>query len=65
VKATQGKLFLNFDDEAFGDGLRRFLAERFPAMSIYEKTDVDEHDWNSADSAERSIHCECVAEVRE
>ena len=37
VAKTQGKLFLNFDDEAFSDDLRRFLAGRFPESCVYER----------------------------
>ncbi len=55
VKTSQGKLFLNFDDEAFGDGLRRFLVAQFPSKSVYEKTDVDEDVWSAADSGETKI----------
>ena len=32
-----GKQFLNFDDAAFGDGMKRFLAGRFPAPCRYER----------------------------
>lgn len=46
-KAT-GKQFLNFDDHAFGDGMRRFLSERFPTKSIYEKSDLNEDPWESS-----------------
>lgn len=42
VEKTTGKLFLNFDDEAFSDDLRRFLAERFPEPSLYEQTETGE-----------------------
>ena len=42
ARSASGKLFLNFDDEAYGAGVRRFLSERFPDRSIYEKTDLDE-----------------------
>jgi hypothetical protein len=35
-KDAVGKLFLNFDDKAFGSGLRQFLAERFPTPSRFE-----------------------------
>jgi len=34
---TYGKRFFNFDDEAFGDDIARFLQERFPNRSKYEK----------------------------
>ena len=40
VEKAQGKLFLNFDDEAFSDDLRRFLAERFPEPCVYERGSV-------------------------
>jgi len=36
VEKTRGKRFLNFDDDAFGDGLRRFLAEYFPEPCVFE-----------------------------
>jgi hypothetical protein len=36
VQRSQGKTFFNFDDRAFGAGIRRFLVERFPARSRYE-----------------------------
>lgn len=39
VEKTRGKVFLNYDEGAFGQGLRRFLAERFPNPSIYERAD--------------------------
>jgi Stealth protein CR2, conserved region 2 len=37
VEKTRGKLFFNFDDQAFGDDLRRFLDERFPDPCCYER----------------------------
>lgn len=37
VTTTSGRRFLSFDDAAFGDGLRRFLAERFPEPCRYER----------------------------
>jgi len=37
VQQTEGKLFFNFDDPAFGDSIRSFLMERFPDRSRYEK----------------------------
>lgn len=37
VEACRGKAFLNFDDEAFGPGLHRFLAQQFPHPSRYER----------------------------
>lgn len=39
VKGTRGKIFLNHDEGAFGQGLRRFLAERFPNPSSYERVE--------------------------
>jgi hypothetical protein len=36
VPACEGKLFFNFDDFAFGDGIKRFLTEKFPTPSRYE-----------------------------
>lgn len=36
-KETEGKTFLNFNDGAFGDGLRQYLMEKFPEPSKYEK----------------------------
>ena len=40
VEQCRGKTFLNFDDDALDDNLRRYLAERFPTPSIYEKPGV-------------------------
>lgn len=37
VKASEGRMFFNFDDLAFGDTIRRFLTERFPKRSKFEK----------------------------
>ncbi len=37
VKQSRDKLFLNFDDAAFNDDLRRFLSERFPEPCVYER----------------------------
>ena len=37
VEQCRGKTFLNFDDDAFGEGLRRYLHERFPDPSPYER----------------------------
>ena len=37
VEQCQGKLFLNFDDEAVSDDLRRFFSERFPEPCVYER----------------------------
>ena len=50
VAKSQGKLFLNFDDDAFSDDLRRFLAERFPEPCVYELTSSV-----TPDSVSRSI----------
>jgi hypothetical protein len=36
AEKAKGKRFLSYDDEAFGPGLRRFLAERFPEPCKYE-----------------------------
>jgi hypothetical protein len=36
-RQSEGKMFLNFDDRAFGDGLARFLAGRFPDRCLYER----------------------------
>jgi len=35
-RETTGKVFLNFDDAAFNDGIQRFLEERFPERCCYE-----------------------------
>jgi hypothetical protein len=35
---AEGKTYFNFDDDAFDNNIRRFLSERFPARSKYEKT---------------------------
>jgi hypothetical protein len=37
IRQSEGRTFFNFDDDAFGDGIRRFLAERFPKPCRYEK----------------------------
>ena len=37
VKATDGRLFLNFNEGGFGEGTRKFLAERFPEPCKYEQ----------------------------
>ncbi len=37
VEQCRGRKFLNFDDEGFGDDLRRFLEERFPDPCVYEQ----------------------------
>jgi len=42
LEACEGRLFLNFDDKAFGEGTRQFLKERFPDRSRYEKASEDE-----------------------
>jgi hypothetical protein len=39
VEACRGTAFLNFDDEAFGPVLHRYLAQEFPAPSRYERPD--------------------------
>ena len=38
VEQCRGRKFLNFDDEGFGDDLRRFLDERFPDPCVYEQS---------------------------
>ena len=48
VEKTRGKRFLNFDDEAFGDGLRQFLAERFPNPCAFEAGGRREPDQSGA-----------------
>ena len=35
--AARGKAFFNFDDRAWGDGIKAFLHARFPEKSRYEK----------------------------
>lgn len=37
VSKCEGKLFLNFDDSAYSEGMRRFLTERFPNPSRFEQ----------------------------
>ena len=37
VRNSEGKKFFNFDDPAFGEAIRKFLIERFPARSRYEQ----------------------------
>ncbi len=37
VRQSEGKMYLNFDDAAFGEAIRKFLMERFPKRSRYEK----------------------------
>lgn len=37
VRQSEGKTFFNFDDFAFDGAIAKFLAERFPARSRYEK----------------------------
>lgn len=39
-EATKGRAFLGFDDEAFGEGLKTFLAERFAAPCVYEERNM-------------------------
>ncbi len=39
VAGCTGKKFLNFDDVAFSTDMQRFLAEKFPSPSNYEKQD--------------------------
>jgi len=34
---SEGKTFFNFDDGAWGEGIRKFLAERFPEKSRFEQ----------------------------
>lgn len=36
-KKCSGKTFMNFDDKAFNDGMKKYLAERFPQKSKFEK----------------------------
>ncbi len=36
ARGCEGKMFFNFDDPAFGEGIRRFLSETFPEKSKYE-----------------------------
>lgn len=38
VKQSEGKQFFNFDDLAFGDAIRKFLEERFPKASKFERS---------------------------
>lgn len=38
---SEGKTFLNFDDKAFGESIRRYLSEKFPEPSKYEKVSID------------------------
>jgi hypothetical protein len=37
IQQSEGKIFFNFDDGAFGEGIRKFLTERFPEYSRYER----------------------------
>ncbi|HWV99921.1 MAG TPA: hypothetical protein VNZ64_09540 [Candidatus Acidoferrum sp.] len=37
VQQAEDKTFFNFDDPAFGESIRKFLMERFPERSRYEK----------------------------
>lgn len=40
VEKAKGKLFMNFDDDAFSDDLRQFLTERFPEPCVYEQPEA-------------------------
>lgn len=40
VEACRGKAFLNFDDAAFGPGLKNYLARQFPRPCRYERADA-------------------------
>jgi Stealth protein CR2, conserved region 2 len=37
VQQSAGKMYFNFDDPAFGESIQKFLMERFPTRSRYEK----------------------------
>ncbi|MGA3066469.1 MAG: hypothetical protein ABSF29_06435 [Tepidisphaeraceae bacterium] len=37
IEQSDGKIFFNFDDPAFGPAIERFLRERFPNRSKFEK----------------------------
>lgn len=37
VAQCRGRRFLSFDDQGFGDDMRRFLEERFPDPCVYEQ----------------------------
>lgn len=37
VDACGNRVFFNFDDAAYGQAIQRFLSERFPEVSVYEK----------------------------
>ena len=37
IQQSEGKTYFNFDDLAFGDNIKKFLTERFPTPSRYEK----------------------------
>jgi hypothetical protein len=37
IQQSEGKMYFNFDDAAFGESIRRFLMERFPNRSRYER----------------------------
>ncbi|MCA9210688.1 MAG: class I SAM-dependent methyltransferase [Planctomycetales bacterium] len=50
VERCRTPLFLNFDDKAFNDAMRRYLSERFPTPCIYERR-VHER----VDSGRRSV----------
>jgi hypothetical protein len=54
VERCAGKKFLNFDDVAFSPDMQRYLAERFPSPSIYEKQDFGEVSERTADSYSNS-----------
>ncbi len=42
IEECQGRVFFNFDDDAFGEAIQRFLSERFPEESVYERSDIRE-----------------------
>jgi hypothetical protein len=37
IQQSEGKVYFNFDDGAFGESIQKFLLERFPDRSRYEK----------------------------
>jgi len=39
IAQSEGKTFFNYDDDAFGDAIRRFLTERYPKRSKFEKAE--------------------------
>jgi hypothetical protein len=41
LQEANGKLFFNFDDKAFSPEIARFLEERFPNRSRFERDDVE------------------------